>query len=161
MKSVIIYYSYTGNTKKAAEILCGYLRQKGEVDIIELKPLDESEKFLGQAGRAFRHKRALLQPVNFNLSGYDLLCFGTPVWAFGPAPAMNTYLDNCKGINGKGVVLFTTYGSGTGNQRCLDYMREALSKNGAKGFKLFSVQQGQIKHGEAVLSKISEALSDL
>lgn len=156
MKSVIIYYSYSGNTQKVVNVLSAYLDQQGEVDPIELKGLDESDKFLAQVARALRHKRAIIQPVNFDLSGYDLICFGTPVWAAGPSPAMNTYLDKCFGLEGKEVILFTTYGSGAGNERCLNYMQEILSKKGTQQFKRFSIQQFKVNDKEFVLAKIRE-----
>ena len=159
MKSVIVYYSYSGNTKKTAEVLAGYLRQKGGVDIIELKALDESKSFFGQASRAFWRKRARIQLPDTDLSSCDLICFGTPVWAFGPAPAMNAYLDNCKGVAGKEAVLFTTYGSGAGNTRCLDYMQNILAYKGVKTFKRFSIQQFKVKDAEFTVGKIKEALS--
>jgi len=156
MKSAIIYYSYTGNTKRAADVLAEHLKQKGQVEIIMLKGLDESGNFLMQSARALRHKRANIQDVNFNLSGHDLICFGTPVWAFGPAPSMNTYLDSCLGAEGKDIILFTTYGSGTGNKRCLDYMQNILTKKGAGSFKRFSVQQFKVGDKEFVASKIKK-----
>lgn len=156
MKSAIIYYSYGGNTKKVAEILAESLKQKGEIVMLELKAEDESKTFLGQCSRAFRHKKAVLELVSFDLSQYDLVCFGTPVWAFGPAPAMNTCLDKCFGVEGKEAILFTTYGSGTGNSRCLNYMQEILGKKGAKSFQRFSVQQLKVNEKEFVLSKIKE-----
>lgn len=156
MKSIIVYYSYSGNTKKAAQALAEYLKDKGEAELISLQPLDESNSFFGQGNRAFRHVRAKIEPAKFDLSCYDLICLGSPVWAFGPAPAMNTYLDRCSGIEGKKIILFSTYGSGTGNQRCLNYMREILSKKGAKEFKQFSIQQFKVKDKEFVLSKIKE-----
>lgn len=156
MKSIIIYYSYSGNTKKVAGALSGHLKDRGETEVIELQALDESDKFLAQAVRAFRHKRAEIAPVNFDLSKYDLLCFGTPVWAFGPAPAMNTYLDKCFGIEGKDTILFTTYGSGTGNQRCLKFMQNILAKKDAKKFSRFSIQQFKVRDKEFVLSQIKE-----
>jgi flavodoxin len=156
MKGIVIFYSYSGNTKKVTGTLSEYLRRKGQVDIIELKALDESNSFFGQATRAFIHKRAKIEPANFGLTQYDLVCLGTPVWAFAPAPAMNTYLDKCFGLEGKEVILFTTYGSGTGNQRCLNYMQDILTKNGARDFRRFSVQQFKVKDEEFVLSKIIE-----
>ena len=113
---------------------------------------------MGQCKRAFWHKRATLQPLDFDLSGFDLICFGTPVWAFGPAPAMNTYLDKCLGIEGKNIILFTTCGSGTGNERCLNYMQDILAKKGAKTFQRFSIQQSKVKDKGSVLSKIKEVL---
>jgi len=158
MRSLIIHYSFSGNTKKAAGLLQEYLAEKCQVDALELKDLRESGKFFTQAAQAFRHAKADIPEVSFDLSGYDLICFGTPVWAFGPAPAMNTYLDKCFGITDKNVVLFTTYGSGTGNQRCLDYMQNALAKKGAKNFKEFSIQQFKLKNPDFVREAIQECL---
>ena len=158
MKSIIIYYSYSGNTQKVAVILGGALREKGETETLELNPLDESDKFFTQCHRALKRVRAKLEPVNFDLTGYDLICFGTPVWAFGPAPAMNTYLDKCSGVAGKKAILFTTYGSGTGNNRCLNYMQELLAKKGVSDLQRFSIQQYKIKNREFVLSEIKEIL---
>ena len=160
MKAIIIYYSYSGNTKKVAGILCGSLKEKGQVETITLNALDESKNFFGQCARAFKHRRASIEPVENNLSQYDLICLGTPVWAFGPAPAMNTYLDQCSGLEGKEVILFTTYGSGTGNERCLNYMQDVLSKKGAVGFKRFSIQQIRVKDEEFVISQIKKALGE-
>jgi flavodoxin len=157
MKTIIIYYSYSGNTQKVANFLRKYLEHQGEVDVIELKGWDESTQFFIQAIRAFRHKRAAIQPVNFDLARYDLICFGTPVWAFGPAPAMNAYLDRCFGLAGKEVILFTTYGSGAGKGRCLDYMQQILSKKGAGQFNRFSIQQFKADDSEFV-KKILEAV---
>jgi len=160
MKSAIVYYSYSGNTKKVAQSLCDHLRQKGEVDIVELKPLDESDSFFGQCRRAFKRQRAKIAAVNFDLSGYDLICFGSPVWAFAPAPAMNTYLDNVQGIGNKEIILFTTFGSGTGNNRCLNYMQRILAKKGASSAcRRFSIQQFKVNDQEFVNAKIQAALS--
>lgn len=159
MRSVIIYYSYSGNTKKVAATLCEYLRQKGEVDIVELKAIDESNSFLGQCRRAFTRQRAKIDAVNFDLSGYGLICLGSPVWAFAPAPAMNTFLDQAQQIQDKEIILFTTYGSGTGNRRCLNYMQQILAGKGAKSFRRFSIQQFKINDREFVNSQIQAALS--
>lgn len=156
MKSAIIYYSFSGNTRQVTNALAGFLEQKGEVTIFEIKALNESANFFIQCYRAFRKKRAVTAWVNYDLKDFDLVCFGTPVWAFGPAPAMNTYLDACPDIQDKSVLLFTTYGSGTGNTRCLDYMQGLLSKKGAGNFKRFSVQQGKVSSKEFVLSIIQE-----
>ena len=158
MKGIIVFYSYSGNTGKTAVLLREFLQGQGDVQLCELKPLDESRSFFGQASRAFWRSRSVLPEMDFNLGSYDMICMGTPVWAFGPAPAMNTYLDRCSGLEGKSVVLFTTYGSGTGNGRCLDYMQQLLAGKGAKDFKRFSVQQGKINDREYVLSVIKKAL---
>jgi len=156
MKSIIIYYSYSGNTKKVAAVLTEYLKPRGEVGQIELIGLDEAKSFLAQCYRAFSHTKAKIHPLNFDLSQYDLICFGSPVWAFAPAPAMNAYLDKCFGLEGKDIILFTTYGSGTGNTRCLNYMQDILAKKGGRQFSRFSIQQFKVNDKEFVLSEIRE-----
>ncbi|MFH0739420.1 MAG: NAD(P)H-dependent oxidoreductase [Candidatus Omnitrophota bacterium] len=158
MKSIVIYYSYSGNTKQVARALVEFLAQKGEVEEVELQGLDESRSFFAQCNRALRKVRGKIQEVQPDLSGYDLVCLGTPLWAFSPAPAMNTYMDLAFGLLGKKVVLFTTYGSGTGNERCINYMQELLSQKGAIVFSRFSIQQGKAGRKEFVSSEINKAL---
>jgi len=156
MKAIIIYYSYSGNTKKVAEALVGYLKEKSGVEIIRLEALDESNSFFAQCHRAFWHRRAQISKVKYDLSGYDLICLGTPVWAFAPTPAINTYLSRCFGLKGKEIILFSTYGSGTGNNRCLNYMQDILAKKGAKNFRRFSVQQFKVKDKKFIKGILQE-----
>ncbi len=158
MRSIIIYYSYTGNTKKVAEALAEYLQKKGEVNLLRLKALDESTSFFGQAARAFRHKKARIAPAEWELSSYDLICLGTPVWAFAPAPAINAYLEKCSGLEGKPVLIFTTYGSGTGTKSSFNYIQDILSKKGAKDFKRFAIQQFKVNDKEFITKIITEEL---
>lgn len=156
MKRVVVYYSYSGNTRKVAKALIEFLQERGSAEQLEIISPSESESFFGQARRAFRHTKAKIGPIKLDLSDYDLVCLGTPVWAFSPAPAMNTYLDKCCGLEGKAIVLFTTYGSGLGNERCLNYMQGILAKKGVNNFKRFSVQQFQTQNKEFVLQHIKE-----
>jgi flavodoxin len=159
MKSVIVYYSYSGNTQKAADVLAEVLKEKGEVTQMAINALDEPDAFVAQGLRALKHARAEIAQMNCDLSGYDLICLGTPVWAFAPAPAVNTFLDNCTGLAGKEVILFATYGSGAGRERCLNYIQDILAKKGAKSFKRFSIQQAKTKDKEFVLLQIRNLLS--
>jgi flavodoxin len=158
MKSIIVYYSYTNNTKKVAEILADYLKEKNnEVELMRLEA-KEPFHFFTQAIRGLTHKKAKINPVNFDLKDYDLICFGSPVWAFGPAPAMNTYLNKCFNLEQKEVILFCTYGSGLGKERCLDYMQKILEKKQVKKFGRFSIQQFMVNNKEFILSKIKRIL---
>ncbi len=159
MRSLVVYYSYSGNTQKVAVVLAKFLEEKGQVDELELLAEDESKSFLGQCQRAFWQKRAKIGLVDFDLSKYDLICLGTPVWAFGPAPALNTYLDHASGVAGKKIVLFCTYGSGAGKKRCLDYMEKILADKGAVGFRRFYIQQSKIEEKEFVISEIKKVLA--
>ncbi|MFC1657820.1 flavodoxin family protein [Candidatus Omnitrophota bacterium] len=158
MRAIIIYYSYSGNTKIIADALFEYLKAQYEVKIARLQAPGESSVFVGQAVRALFHKRTGIVPIEIDLSSYDLICLGTPVWAFAPTPAMNTYLDQCIGLAGKPVACFTTYGSGTGVQRCLTYMESILTQKGARDFKRFSIQQFKVNDKAFVNKVISTIL---
>ncbi|MFH1622271.1 MAG: NAD(P)H-dependent oxidoreductase [Candidatus Omnitrophota bacterium] len=158
MRFAIIYYSYSGNTKKVAQELKKFLQQQGSVELIELKPKDESNSFLGQCKRAVFKKEAQIEDAQFDLKGYDIICLGTPVWAFGPAPAMNAYVKKCLGAENKTVATFTTYGSGSGNGRCLRIIQEAMRKKGATKFCSFSIQQFKVNNKEFILDQISQVL---
>lgn len=161
MKSLIVYYSYTGNTGKVAEILKGILSKKGEAEIHQLKPIDESNNFFVQTASAFTGKRAKLQEERFDLSGYDLVCLGTPVWAFAPTPAINTYLDKVQNLDGKDAVCFVTYASGAGVKRCTNTMIEKLKQKGAFKISDFSIQQGKVNNTGFVEKAIEEALQEI
>ena len=158
MKSAVAYYSYSGNTKQVAKALIAQLAARGEVLEIELRSLDESSSFFAQCRRAFKKTRGKIQDAQHDLSGYDLLFLGTPVWAFGPAPAMNTYLDQLIGIKDKKAVLFTTCGSGAGNERCLNYMQQLLEKKGAAVICRFTIQQAKIRDTDFILAQINKVL---
>ncbi|MBN1526629.1 MAG: NAD(P)H-dependent oxidoreductase [Candidatus Omnitrophica bacterium] len=160
MRSLITYYSYSGNTEKTANILAGILRQKGDVTIQRLKPKEEIASFLGQCGAAFTGKRSDLQDgIEYDASPYDLILIGCPVWAFAPTPAVNTYLDGISGLNGKKAVIFVTYGSGAGVKRCVERIKTVLKDNGAYDIGELAVQQLKTDDSVFVSSLFKKALS--
>ena len=159
MKSLIVYYSYSGNTEKVANVLKDVLSKRGETNIAALNPENESGNFFMQSMRAFRRKRAILKEAPFDVARYDLICVGNPVWAFAPTPAINTYIDELKNLKSKNVACFITYGSGTGAERCLATMRRALKEKGAFKFFSFKIQQNKVDDEDFVRSTIEETLT--
>ncbi|MBU1087359.1 MAG: NAD(P)H-dependent oxidoreductase [Candidatus Omnitrophica bacterium] len=146
-KAIVVYYSYSGNTRKTAEFLKDKITRKFQTDMLELKPSDESKFFLKQCVRAFRKVQAdLNQDLILDLKEYDLIALGTPVWAFGMAPAMRGYIDKVKGLAGKKIILFATYGSGVGKDKCLREMAEIVKAKGAEEVRSFLVQQYDVKN---------------
>ncbi len=159
IKSIIIYPFCTGGTKQVADLLNKYLVQRGAVDVLELKDPDEAPNFFGRVMQAFSRKKAEIEPIGFDLWDYNIICIGTPVLADAPVPAINTYITRCFGVEGKTIVLFTIYGSGDDNQRCLDYMRGVFAKKGPARFKVFSIQQTRAIDEKSILDEIAEAVS--
>jgi len=106
MKSLVVYYSRTGNAKFVAEKIAAELGS----DIEEILDLKNREGKLGwiSAGRdASKEKCAQIAPAKMAPKDYDLLIIGTPVWAWGPTCAIRTYLGN-NDLSGKKVALFFT-----------------------------------------------------
>lgn len=134
MKTLIVYYSYTGTTEKVVNAYADELGKTGDVTVQRLKPKEEIKTFIGQCRAAFSKKRSELEGnVTFDVRDYDLLMIGSPVWAFAPVPAVNTYLDKLSGLDGKRVIILLTSGSGAGVGNCFNTIRKALKiKNAAR-----------------------------
>ena len=132
MKTLIAYYSYSGITEKVVKFYEAELSGSGQVTVQRLKPKQEITTFLGQCRAAFSRKRAELEGiVEFDAKGYDLIVIGSPVWAFAPVPAINTYLDKITGIDGKKVIILLTSGSGAGVGNCFNVIKKALEEKKA------------------------------
>lgn len=134
MKALITYYSYSGITEKVVRMYEKEFAKIGSVTVQRLKPKDEITTFLGQCKAAFSRKRAELDgDIKFDAKDYDLILIGSPVWAFAPVPAINTYLDKVSGLEEKKVIILLTSGSGTGVNNCFNTIKKALeAKNVAK-----------------------------
>lgn len=159
MKTLITYYSFSGNTDKVANIFADTLKKNGEVVMQRLKPVDEINKFMLQCKAAFTGKRADLGGnVQFDIGQYDLLLIGSPVWAFAPTPPINTYLDKLSGLNGKRVIILLTSGSGTGVSRCFKNIRKILENKGASRIDEVNIPDRKQKDTEFIISSLAKVL---
>lgn len=105
MKSIIIYFSLTGNTKKVAHAIHNGMNQTVErCDITTLKKAD--------SGR---------------LVEYDLIVFGSPVWG-GVPPNVMRFIDAMPSLKGKHSAVFCTHGASP--ERFFPLIIERLSKKG-------------------------------
>ena len=93
MKSVVIYFSQTGNTKKAAEAIQGGIRSAaGHCDLLRVQDAEVG-----------------------NLSGYDLIGVGGPVFVFKPSVNLNIFMSRLSPLKGKPCFIFATHGGHPGN----------------------------------------------
>ena len=145
MNIAIVYYSYSGNTHKAAEILEEVLKgQNNSVKRLRVEAAKKSSNFFIQVLRALTKKKAEITPIETDLSGYDLIIFATPVWAREMVPAMRAYLEKAGGLSGKKAAIFVTYGSGLGKEHCLDSLKAAIEEKGASCIGRFSLSQFKV-----------------
>lgn len=107
-KKIVIYFSYTGNTRKIAE----KIKRDLDCDILEIKPkipystdyqtvVDEEQRMEGS------NHTPEINKINVNLDNYDTIILGTPVWWYRPAPAIRSFLTKYD-LTGKTVIPFAT-----------------------------------------------------
>ena len=115
MKAIVLYYSYGGNTRKIA----AKIQKALTCDAAEIKPqtpyVGNYNAVVEQGQREINSGyMPKLQPLDMDLSRYDTIILGTPVWWYTFAPAMKTFLHNTD-FNGKEVYLFATNGGWLGH----------------------------------------------
>lgn len=108
MNKLIVYFSYTGNTK----IIANKIKEKLNCDILEIKTVIPYSKDYEtvvndeQNSEASNHLPEI-QDINIDLSNYDEIILGTPVWWYRPAPAIRTFLVR-NNLSGKTIKPYAT-----------------------------------------------------
>ena len=153
MKSLIVYHSETGNTKRVAE----YIHEKTDSDLLELK----SEKKYSRIGMYTSGiKRALMQQeegidiTEIDLSAYDILIVGTPVWGGHPTPVVNAGLSIIKGGESKKAVAFATYRGSEGES--LNILRKKLEDAGMKVIGTYGFSEKETEDSGKIDEMIKE-----
>jgi len=119
MKTLVAYYSRTGNTRKLAQAVAAALG----AELQEITEPKDRSGFWGYllAGRDAALKRATpIQPFAADPAAYDLVVVGTPVWAFTMASPVRSFLEAAAGQL-KAVAFFCTEG-GNGHERTFRQM---------------------------------------
>ncbi|MEA4822425.1 MAG: hypothetical protein VB122_09405, partial [Erysipelotrichales bacterium] len=96
-KTLLVYYSLTDNTKKLANIIKDELK----IDDLEIKPQkplkkDKFSRFIIGGMQAIFNMKPALLPLDKNLSQYDTIILGFPIWGSTIASPINTLLENDK-----------------------------------------------------------------
>ncbi|MFA6320534.1 MAG: flavodoxin [Candidatus Omnitrophota bacterium] len=157
MKTLITYYSYSGHTDRISRMFGKIMESKGEVHVQRLKPTNEIKGFIGQCLAAQKGSRAILgQGVKFDASSYDLVIIGSPVWAFAPVPAINTFLENLTGLKNKRVIVLLTSGSGMGVKKCFKNIRAVLEAKGASKIEEINIPDRKNQDNDFVASSLQK-----
>lgn len=111
-KMLVLYYSQTGNTKAVAEEIANKLG----ADIEEITMVDPYDPdFQATIDRCMKEREQeilpTINPVKADLSKYDVIFLGYPVWFGTYAPPVITFLNGAD-LSGKKIVPFCTFGSG-------------------------------------------------
>jgi len=114
MKSLVVYYSKSGNTRFVAE----HISQEIAADIEEI--IDKKKRkglfgFILSGYDATRGRLTKITEMERSPKDYDLIVVGTPMWNKRIVPAVRTYLKE-NSFSGKNVALFCTNLGSQSNQ---------------------------------------------
>ncbi|MBS1454065.1 MAG: flavodoxin [Lentisphaeria bacterium] len=154
---LIAYYSYSGNTRFAAE----QIQKATGGELFEIKPVTpypaDYNACVDQAKKeiAAGVKPELAEKVK-EFGKYEVIFVGTPNWWSTMAPPVLAFLSSYE-FSGKTVIPFVTHGGG-GMARCETDMRKAVPK--AKFGKGGAFSGGSIRHsGDAITNWANETVT--
>ena len=127
MKNLIVYYSYEGNCDEIANAI----KEVTKADILKLVPKKEKKtkslfRFVWGGMQVYMTKKPELEEYNIDLSKYDNIFIGSPVWFGTYAPPINTFLSENK-IENKNISIFIC--SGNNKRNTFKNFEEALKGN--------------------------------
>jgi flavodoxin len=131
MKVLIVYFSLSGHTKKAAEAMAGSFGNTA-VDLEEIR-------LKGKLRDMMIAREAILNgdlsafdfnPKILDVAPYDLICIGAPVYGGRPAGVFDGYLKNAAHLKGKSAAAFGTCWATAGKP--LQIMKNLIEAKGAK-----------------------------
>jgi flavodoxin len=105
-KTLILYYSLTGNTRAG----CEALQKELDATIMEIKDLRKRSGKWGFFKTAFGSlfgRYTKIEPEKIDLTGYQNIILGSPIWTGKLSMAIRTVIDR-NSFEGKKVLLYTT-----------------------------------------------------
>ena len=127
MKTVVVYYSMSGNCEYTAKKIARALN----ADLIRLEPQKAypdsgARKFFWAGKSAVMGEAPALKPYKFKAPAYDRVIFGFPVWASNPTPPIRTFIrENEDKLKGKKFAAFACQ-SGNGAEKALAKLKKML-----------------------------------
>ena len=109
MKTLLVYYSYTGNTK----IIVDIIKSKINCDILELKPkvpflIEDYDAIVNEYQSNESTKKCVeIEDIKVDLSNYEKVVIGTPVWWYTITPVLREFIKN-NDLSQKQVYAFAT-----------------------------------------------------
>ncbi len=121
MKTLVVFYSRTGNCRTVAGVLAAAMSADIE-EIISAKDYSGPIGWMAAGKDSTFKTQAPIGPTDKNHAEYDLVIVGTPIWAFtAAAPVISWMAQHGKGL--KSIAFFCTMG-GSGDSGAYKLMQE-------------------------------------
>jgi flavodoxin len=132
MRSLVVYYSWTGSTREAAQAVSEAV--EGELlEITETKSRRGIFGFIKGGFQASTGKASRIMETLPDPQGYDAIFVGTPVWASKPSAAFNAVIEEWAGKTGDVPVhIFALMADPNGNPEVETAVRKELQEAGIR-----------------------------
>ena len=147
MRSLVVYYSLTGKTKLAAGAIAEALNAT-LLEIEERRPVPMPFVYLSGSFAAFTNRGSKINPIDVDLKQYERIFVGSPVWAYRPAPAINSFIYKTN-FEGRSVIPFFTMG-GDDSKKALANMTTKIEKRQGKVAGSFAITSYGVSDEEMV-----------
>ncbi|MCL1856018.1 MAG: hypothetical protein FWF86_09825 [Clostridia bacterium] len=121
MKTLVLFYSYSGHTRAFAE----HLAVKESAEVAEIKDVSRPGKIRAYSLGCFaamRGKAWPIQPLDLDLGSFDRLILLAPIWASNPPPPFNAILEKLP--DGKTIAVKMV--SASGKSSCKERLKAAV-----------------------------------
>ncbi|WP_372378911.1 flavodoxin family protein [Vibrio natriegens] len=138
--TAVVVFSRSGNTG----ILANHIANKTNANIYEITANNYELGVPGliSALKDARSNVADIMPTRIDLSSYDTVYLGSPIWLYSPAPPIWQFAKDNDFTN-KHVVLFNTFNSKF-EQHFIDEFEALVRSNGAVSFSHQYVKRGRM-----------------
>ena len=125
MQRIIIYYSLSGNTEEAVKLIAELLGiETLKIDTVKEMPKSFAAQLLIGGGQVAFNKIPKLKPIDKDLSIYDEIFIGTPIWNSKGVPAINALLKD-ETVSKKVTGLIITSGGGE-IDKCVKALKDRI-----------------------------------
>jgi flavodoxin len=142
MKTLVVFYSRTGITRKVAESIRENLKCDLEA-LVDLKDRKGPIGFVVSCKDGFMKKPTDIKQAQKDPKDYDLVILGTPVWAGTMSCATRTYIQQNKD-KFKSIAFFCTAGGGSMDSTFNHMERES----GKAPLAMLGLKASQVKKGK-------------
>lgn len=156
MKPLVVYYSLTGKTKLVSQVIAEALNAT-LLEIEEKRPIPMPFVYLSGSFAAFMNRGSKINPVDVDLKQYERIFIGSPIWAYRPAPAINSFIYKMN-FEGRSIIPFFTMG-GDNSEKALANITAKIERSQGKVAGSFAITSYGVSD-EEIIARAKEAIKE-
>lgn len=137
MADVIFYYSRTQNTQKVSKIISQQTGAK-VVEIKDQKNRSGKLRFATSLLDSFRNAKTEIKYEDINLTDYDTIYIGSPIWASNITPAIRKFIEE-NDFTDCNIITFLTF-MNEGQKEALNIINKEVKSKGGNIIRSFAIK---------------------